>query len=127
MRIVLRGLVGIVALFNIAIGVGFLLAPARLGAAFFLSTIGTQGFATLRADFPGFFIAGGGFALMGAWRYRRAPLLVPVALIGIALVGRFVSLAVDGIGPAAIQPMAVEAVMLALLLAAYRQFDRSPR
>ena len=56
---VMRVVIGLIAVFNIAIGLGFLLNPAKLAGQFFLSPLGSQGLATLRADFPGFFITGG--------------------------------------------------------------------
>ena len=43
-------------------------------------------------------------------------------MLGLALFGRFVSLGVDGIGPEAIPPMVVEAVMITLLVVARRSF-----
>ena len=51
-----RGLVAVVALFNIVLGLGFLLDPASSALRFFLAPLGTQGMATLRADFTAFFI-----------------------------------------------------------------------
>ena len=115
-----RVLIALVGLFNLAIGLGFLIDPARLGAAFFLSPNGIQGLATMRADFTAFFMTGGAFALLGAVRGRPDMLAVPLALLGIAVSARFLSLAVDGISPTAFQPMAAEAVMIAILLAGRR-------
>jgi len=113
---VLRVLVGAVGLFNIAIGLLFLFNPAGAAANFFLIPDGSQGMATLRADFPGFFITGGSFALIGAIRQDARALLVPVMLLAIAITGRAVSLLADGIGPQAIAPMLAEALMISLLL-----------
>ena len=127
MRNIMRAVIGLVGLFNITIGFGFLATPAALAAKFFLSPLGSQGLATLRADFPGFFITGGAFALLGALRGDAGPLRVPMLLLAIAISGRFVSLAVDGRGPEAIQPMVAEAVMIALLLVASRVFARPAR
>ncbi len=124
MRAMFRGLVGLLALVNAGVGVGFLIAPARLAAAFYLVPAGSQGMATLRADFPGFFIGAAIFALLAAVRGQSAPLHVPLALLALALTGRGVSLIVDGVGAHALAPMIVEAVMLALLGVAYRVFDR---
>jgi hypothetical protein len=124
MRTVLRVLIGLVGLFNIVIGLGFLLAPEKLGLAFFLSPIGTQGLATLRADFPGFFIGASVFALVGAWTGQARPLLVPILMLSLALFGRFVSIAIDGMAPTAVQPMVVEAVMVTLLFLGWRSFDK---
>lgn len=127
MRNVARGLVGLVALFNLALGIGFLLDPAQMGLQFFLTSLGTQGLATMRADFTAFFIVGGSFALVGAWRASRAPLLVPLSLLSIALVGRAVSLVADGAPGTAFPPMVAEAVMIAILLLGYRSFGADAR
>ncbi|MBU6165718.1 MAG: hypothetical protein KGQ52_06255 [Alphaproteobacteria bacterium] len=116
----LRLLVGAVGVFNILIGLLFLFNPAGAAANFFLIPDGSQGMATLRADFPGFFITGGGFALLGALQRDARALLVPVMLLAIALTGRCVSLLADGMGPDAIPPMLAEAVMIGLLLACRR-------
>ncbi len=124
MRTALRIIIGIVGLFNVAIGFGFLLAPQKLGPAFFLDPMGSQGMATLRADFPGFFIGAAVFALVGAWTGQARPLLVPILMLGLALFGRFVSIAIDGMAPTAVQPMVVEAVMLTILLLGWRTFGR---
>lgn len=118
----LRPLIMLVALFNLLIGLAFLIRPVEAAAAFALSPIGTQGLATLRADFPAFFLTGGLFALVGAWHRAAAPLLVPITLLGIALTGRVVSIAGDGIVDTTLPPMVVEAVMLILLGLGWRHF-----
>lgn len=127
MRTVLRVIIGLIGLFNITIGLGFLLAPEKLAAAFFLEPLGTQGMATLRADFPGFFIGASVFALLGAWSGQARPLLVPILMLSLALFGRFVSLALDGMAPTALQPMIAEAVMITLLVLGWRNFDKPRR
>lgn len=114
----------VLGLFNISVGLGFLLAPQTLAAAFFLSPVGTQGLATLRADFPGFFIGASVFALYAAWKRDAAALTVPMVMLGLALFGRFVSLALDGMAPTAVQPMVVEAVMLVVLVLGQRSFRK---
>jgi len=117
-----RVLVGLVALFNIVLGLGFLLDPAGSAQRFFVEPLGTQGMATLRADFTAFFVVGGAAALIGAWRRDGAPLLVPVALLAPAILGRAVSLVADGAPATAFPPMVVEAVMVAILLLGRRAF-----
>lgn len=118
----LRVLVGLVAVFNIVIGLGFLFNPAELASQFFLIPDGGQGMATLRADFPGFFITGGAFAMIGAVQRDARALLVPMLLLAIAITGRCVSLLADGVAPTAFPPMLVEAVMIGLLALARRSF-----
>jgi hypothetical protein len=123
MRNVVRAVVGLVGLFNIVLGLGFLIDPAQAGLRFFLTSLGTQGLATMRADFTAFFVTGGTFALIGAWRARRTPLLVPLMLLGIAIGGRVVSLIADGTPGKAFTPMIAEAVMIAILALGWRTFD----
>jgi hypothetical protein len=120
----MRILVGLVGLFNFLLGLGFLLNPVLLAARFALSPVGTQGLATIRADFPAFFITGAIFAVVGAWRADPRPLLVPLALLGLALSGRFVSIALDGVVPTTLPPMIAEAVMIVILIVARRAFAK---
>ena len=125
MAAVLRLVVAAIGLFNIAIGLGFLFNPANLAGQFFLIPDGSHGMATLRADFPGFFITGGTFALIGAVQKDARALLVPMLLLAIALTGRCVSLVADGQAPTAFPPMIAEAVMILILLLARRSFGRA--
>ncbi len=127
MRNVIRAVVGLVGLFNIALGLGFLLDPAQASLRFFLSSLGTQGLATMRADFTAFFVTGGLFAVIAAVRGQRALLLTPLSLLSIAIVGRAVSLAADGAPPRAFPPMIVEALMIALLALGWRSFAPGAR
>lgn len=127
MRNVLRAAIGLLSLFFVVIGIGFLVVPAKLAAAFFVSPLGSQGLATLRADFTGFFVGVAVFALVGAWRGEARILLVPMLMVGLALFGRVVSILIDGMAPTAIQPMVVEAVTLGVLALGYRRFAAEAR
>lgn len=120
MRSIIRILIGAQSLFMIAIGLGFLLMPERLGAAFFLQATSPVGEATLRADMFGFFVGGSLFALFAAWRGIALPLLVPIVLLSSAVFGRLVNLFVAGPAPGSFQPLVVELVMLAVLFVGYR-------
>lgn len=123
----MRVLVFGVAAFNLVLGLTFLLAPVRIAPAFNVLPIGVRGIAAIRADFSAFFLCGAVFALVGAWRQDAAPLRVPLLLLGIALLGRMVSVAVDGMTPTTLAPMGAEFTMIAILTLAYRQFDGSAR
>jgi hypothetical protein len=122
MRQGMRVVLGLVGLFNILIGLGFLFNPTKLAAQFAMAPIGIQGLATTRADFPAFFLTGGLFALVGAWRADPKPLLVPLMLLGSALTGRFVSIALDGVVATTYPPMLAEAAMIAAIVLARRSF-----
>lgn len=127
MRNVMRVAVGLVGIFNIVLGLGFLTDPAQAGLRFYLSSLGTQGLATMRADFTAFFVTGGVFALIAAIRGVRTPLLVPLSLLSIAIAGRAVSLVADGAPPIAYPPMLVEALMIAVLALGWRSFATGPK
>lgn len=114
----MRVAVGLVGLFNVLLGLGFLFSPMQLAARFALSPIGTQGLATIRADFPAFFFTGAIFAIIGAWRGDPRPLLVPLVLLSSALAGRFLSFAIDGMVSTTIPPMIAEALMIGIILLA---------
>lgn len=124
MKLVLRATVAIVGVFNLLLGLGFLLSPLRLAQQFALAPVGIQGLATLRADFPAFFLTGAVFALIGAWRADPRPLIVPLALLGMALVGRFVAIMIDGTASTTFAPMLAEGFMILVLLVARRVFGR---
>lgn len=126
MKLAMRVSVGMVGLFNVLLGIGFLFSPLKLAQQFALAPIGTQGLATLRADFPAFFLTGGVFALIGAWRVDPKHLRVPLALLGTALAGRFVGIVIDGTVPATFPPIIAEAFMILVLLAALQAF-KPPR
>ena len=81
MKRTMQILVGMVGLLNFLIGLGFLFNPSKMATEFALSPLGTQGMATMRADFPAFFLTGAIFSLIGAWRADRTPLLVPLMLL----------------------------------------------
>ena len=70
MRNAMRVVVALVGLFNLAIGLGFLVDPAGSGAKFFVAANGIQGLATMRADFTAFFVTGA--SLRPARRLARA-------------------------------------------------------
>ncbi|MFN7399296.1 MAG: hypothetical protein ACK5SX_09625, partial [Sandaracinobacter sp.] len=88
----IRIALGLGGLLFILIGLAFLIRPAEMGALFFIQAQGSQGLATIRADLTGFFVTGGLFAALGAWRRDAQLLNVPLLLLAIALFGRTVSL-----------------------------------
>lgn len=122
MRNTMRAGVALVGLFNLMLGLSFLIDPAQAGLRFFITALGAQGMATMRADFTAFFVTGAMFALIGAWRAQRRPLQVPLLLLSIAIGGRLISLVADGAPAMAFGPMAVEAVMIGILALGWRAF-----
>ncbi|TCJ39724.1 DUF4345 family protein [Parafrankia sp. BMG5.11] len=120
MRLILTALIFIEGLFFLVMGLGFLVMPASTVTSFHLAPDGAGGLAVLRADFPALFFVGGGAMIWGAWKRNGDLLLVPAAIFGIALLGRFVSLLADGPYPQFWSPMIVEAIAVILSLVGSR-------
>ncbi len=120
MRFVLTALIFLFGLFDLMIGLSFLLNPAETALGFGISANGLQGLSTLRADFTSFFGVVAVCMMIGAWRRNGDLLLVPAAVMGIAVTVRGLSLALDGTYPGWHVPMVVEALHVALLVAAWR-------
>lgn len=120
MRFVLTALIFLFGLFDLMMGLNFLLNPATTATGFGLSANGIQGLSTLRADFTAFFGVVAACMMIGAWRRNADLLLVPAAVMAIAVSVRAISLALDGTYPGWQVPMLVEALHVVLLVAAWR-------
>lgn len=124
MRLALRVIIGVAGVLGLLVAVRLWMAPAELAGQLGVSASGPLGLATIRADMGGFFAAGGVFALAAAIKARGGLLLPSVVLIGLALVGRIVAVAMNGFAPEMGPPMAVEAVLLVLFFAGWRMLPR---
>ena len=120
MRLILTALILVEGLFFVVMGLGFLFMPASTVTSFHLLPDGAGGLAVLRADFPALFFVGGGAMIWGAWKRNGDLLLVPAAIFGVALLGRCVSLMMDGPYEGFLPPMLVEAAAVVLSLVASR-------
>lgn len=112
MQIVIRALVGILGLAGVLIALRIWMAPTEFAAQLGVAANGTLGIATLRADMAGFFGGAGALALFAAIRNRAAFLLAPLVLVGIALTGRLLTVAMNGYSEDMAPPMMIEAVLL---------------
>lgn len=120
MQKLMRALVGAAGLLGLLMALGFWIRPAELAGKLGFQPMGDLGLASVRADLGGFFGAVGGLALLAALRNRRNLLMAPLAMIGIALTGRLLSLALTGLSPPLVQPIVVEAVLLVIMVLGYR-------
>lgn len=91
-----------------------------------MQAIGAIGRANLRADVGGLFLGIGCLSLFAAARQDRSALLATATLLGATLLGRIVSLAIDGYSARVGPPIFVEAVVLVLLCATYRVWREKP-
>lgn len=120
MRLILTAVIFLAGLFDLMIGIGFLLQPEVSGWSFSLVPQGPAGLAVLRGDFFAFFCIAAACMMWGAWRRNGDLLLVPAALFGLAFTGRLISVFVDGAVPGFAIPMAVELFHVVLMLVAWR-------
>ncbi|MXP08778.1 hypothetical protein [Pseudoblastomonas halimionae] len=116
MRLILTFLIVAAAVIDTVIGIGFLINPVSAGTDFGLIPDGPQGLAVLRADMTAFFFVAAIFMVWGAWQRRGDLLLVPIALFGIAFLGRGLSAMIDGTVEGWWLPMLVEAAHVVALV-----------
>jgi hypothetical protein len=91
-----------------------------------LSVAGDIGRANIRADIGGLFLAISMFCIFAAVRSSKTALLAAIALIGSALLGRFVSIAIDGGSQRVYSPMAIEAASITILLVVFWSWKKMP-
>ncbi len=120
MRFALTALIFLLGLFDLFMGLNFLLNPLATGPGLGLAPLGTQGMSTLRADFTAFFGVIAICMMLGAWRRNGDLLLVPAALMGTAVAVRGLSLILDGTYTGWHLPMLVEGFHVIVLIAAWR-------
>lgn len=120
MTMVARVLVGIMALFFGAMGAGFWLNLETQAATFGLQgaveASNLIGRVSVRADFGSFFLTIGILCAYAVWKRSGSAAVGAALLFGIALLGRLVSVALDGPAPGGTPPMVIEAVSVAILL-----------
>lgn len=123
---VVRIVVGLIGVAAVLLALRIWVAPAAVGAQLGVAGQGGLGLATLRADVAGFFGAAGVLALAAAVRDDRRLLTAPLLMIALALSGRLVTVVADGLDPAQIPSMVVEAVLLVLLALGRRTLGVAP-
>jgi len=111
-RTLLRLIVGVLGVLALLLAARIWISPATAVAQLGVGALNPLGVATLRADFGGFFAVAGGLALAAAIRNERRLLTAPLALVGLALLGRCATVLHDGLVQPMIMPMVVEAVLV---------------
>ena len=123
MRFLLVALIFLLGLFDLLVGLSFLVDPVATAAStgFSIKPTSITGIATIRADMTAFFCVSAVCMMVGAWRGNADLLLVPAALFGTAMVVRILSVLIDGPGPGYLMPIIVEALHFVLLMIAWRK------
>jgi hypothetical protein len=122
MRIIV-GLIGIVALLGVN---PHWFNLDDLASERGIEAIGAIGRANVRADVGGLFLAIALFALLAAAKQSRTWLLAAILVVGSALLGRFVSVAIDGYAARVGPPMLTEAAIIAIFVLAYWAWGKKP-
>jgi hypothetical protein len=120
---ILVGLIGFLSLLSVA---QHWFRLETLAAERGLQAIGGIGRANMRADVGGIFLGIGLFSMIAAWQQSRTWLTATILLVSGALLGRFVSVAIDGYSPRVGAPMLAEGIVVAILVFAYRAWGKKP-
>lgn len=116
MVVLTRILLAAIGLLFLVVGAGLWFNTGEAAAKMGLVNLAAAGLGTVRADIAGFFIGGGIIQIVAAIR-RDPNLLWPVQLLVLlALMGRAITLIIDGPVAAGIPSMGIELVLLVLLL-----------
>ncbi|WP_271439962.1 DUF4345 family protein [Pontixanthobacter luteolus] len=116
MRLILTALLFVGGLFFVVTGADFLIRPEDAAAGFGMAATTKTGLAAIRGDMTAFFLITGLSMLIGAWRRNGDILLIPAFMLGCALLGRFITLLVNGADDGFFLPMIVEGVFVILSL-----------
>lgn len=120
MAIIPRILLGLAALGSLILALGLWFGQEQVIPALGIATTdlagGIVGRATVRADIAGLFGGMGICMMLAVIRQNVQWVNATLVFVLVAIAGRFIGLAVDGGGAAAIQPIIVEAVIIGLLL-----------
>lgn len=91
-----------------------------------MQAVGEMGRANMRADVGGLFLGIGCFTLFAAARQNRSALVAAAVMLCSTLIGRFISIAIEGYSVAARTPIVIEAIALSALCAAYYAWGKKP-
>lgn len=116
MRLIVTALTFLIGLFLILLGIAYLAQPDAVAAGVGLRALDNQGYSTLRGDVFAFFTITGICTVWGAWKRKGDLLLVPAIVMILVILGRIVSLVVDGDYNGFIVPILAEAVIAAIVL-----------
>jgi len=121
MILVVRVVLGSIALFFLAWGLRFVFTPDTMGAEFFVAPVGTGGLSTIRGDLGGAFLATSVFIALGLRPRATLWLHAAAIVLGLIAAGRAVGLVVDGVTESALAAFVVEIVFATLLLIGARR------
>ena len=113
-------LIFIPMLFCILMGSLAFLSPDIIGGILGVSADNAAGRGTLSGDFGALFFTGGGAAALALFKGKSNLLWVSISLLGLTLIGRLFEITSSGIDETTMQPIIIETVLVAMLLAALK-------
>ncbi len=116
---IIRLLVAAFSALFLIIGVRAMLDPQSIITQFELGLQGVTGSSSIRADIGGFFVGTSLAALVGLLPGKRQWLLGAAGMVALAFTGRAIGLMSDGLNANIAQSMIIEAISVALLVAAF--------
>lgn len=109
-------LIGLVAVPLAALGIRSMFLPANMGAAVGLTPDGIPGLSEIRSVLGGLFLASVAMIVVGLATDETTWFLAVAIILGVAAIGRLVSLVADGFVKDVVPPLAIEIVLAAVLV-----------
>jgi ribonuclease Z len=122
-----RVLAGVVGLMLLGIGLATQVMPEVVSTYLLaLTTAADAGINSLRGDIGALFLGMGVFTLLGVFSRQRWLLLVPIVFLGLVVLGRLISIAVDDFAAATTMALAMELLFVIVLSLALGSHALSP-
>ena len=113
-------LIFIPMLFCILMGSLAFLSPDIIGGILGVSADNAAGRGTLSGNFGAMFFTGAGAAALALFKGKSNLLWVSISLLSLTLLGRLFEITSSGIGETTMQPIIIEAALVAMLLGAMK-------
>lgn len=107
-------------LFGILMGSLAFLSPDIIGGILGVSADNAAGRGAISGDFGAAFLTGAGAAALALFKGKSKLLLIPICLFGLTILGRLFEASSSGLGGGALQPIIIEAALVAMLITAYK-------
>ena len=106
--------------FGLLMGSLAFLSPDIVGGILGVSADNAAGRGAISGDFGSFFLTGAGASALALFKGKSQLLWVPISLFGLTIVGRLFEITSTGVGATSLQPIFIEAIIIAMLFAALR-------
>jgi hypothetical protein len=119
MDLTLQVVIGLLCVPLLALGIKSMFAPGRMLDDLAIDPRGVAGLSTVRGVVGGLFLSCVAMLVLGLVQHQTVWFLAAALVMGVAAVGRLVSLAADGYESAVLRPLVVEIVIVFVLVGAH--------